>query len=273
MVDLHTQITDQTADNLDAAARSMVSRMREPQMQTICAQYMGQIKLPENARVLEIGCGNGAATDLILKHIDPAILVGIDPAPKLICMAKTTFADESRASFAVGTAVKTGQVDAIFDLVIAHTVYSHLEDPQSALVEAHRVLKHGGQLVIFDGDYAETIERFDGGPFAANVASAFSDMIHAPCIMRRLPDLAVKAGFIVEDIRPYRYVHTTSAELLLTWLSRSVNATARAATRNEALVRRLSSEIQKRATNGTLSSVIQFLSLFARKPISSSESP
>jgi ubiquinone/menaquinone biosynthesis C-methylase UbiE len=35
------------------------------------------------------------------------------------------------------------------DHPIAHTVYSHLVNPESALTEAGRVLKPGGQLVIF----------------------------------------------------------------------------------------------------------------------------
>jgi hypothetical protein len=35
-------------------------------MQAICARYMAHIALPEGARVLEVGCGNGAATKLIM---------------------------------------------------------------------------------------------------------------------------------------------------------------------------------------------------------------
>lgn len=266
MVDLHTQIVEQPQELLDVIARSMESRARAPGMQQICAQYMGQIQLPENVKVLEIGCGNGAATKLIMKHMNPAELIGVDLAPTFIDMAKKALADEPRASFTVGDAVQTGQIDAAFDLVIAHTVYSHLLDPEGALAEAYRVLKPGGQMVIFDGDYAETVERFGGSPFDTAVGAVFSNMLHAPYIMRRLPELAAKAGFIVEALQPHRYVQTTHADFMLMLLSRGLNAAARAGTISNVLMDRLNREAQKRVTNGTLSSVMLFLSLTARKP-------
>ena len=134
-------------------------------MQAISARYMAQIILPKGARVLEVGCGNGASTKLIMQHVDPAQLVGIDPSPVFVEMAGATFAGEPRVSFGIGDAAVTGQADAFFDLVIAHTVYSHLVDPREALAEARRVLRPGGQLVIFDGDFATlTVALFEGDP-------------------------------------------------------------------------------------------------------------
>src|SRR5262245_62864569 len=107
-------------------------RASEPAMQAICARYMAQITLPAGARVLEVGCGNGAATKLIMQHIGPVQLVGIDPSPVFVDMAAATFAGEPRVSFAVGDATASGQADALLDLVIAHTVYSHLPIPKAA---------------------------------------------------------------------------------------------------------------------------------------------
>src|SRR5215218_5786853 len=137
------RIRQQPRDVLDTIAASMNVRASEPAMQAICAHYMQQIALPEGARVLEIGCGNGATTKLIMRHLHPARLIGIDPSSVFIEMADETFAGEPRVSFAVGDAAATGQADASFDLVIAHTVYSHLVDPDGALREASRVVKSG----------------------------------------------------------------------------------------------------------------------------------
>jgi ubiquinone/menaquinone biosynthesis C-methylase UbiE len=80
--------------------------------------------------------------------------VGVDPAAGLIEMAKERFKAEQRASFHLGDAVRTEEPNASFDAVVAHPVNSHLADPEAALAEAYRVLKPGGQLVIFDGDYS-----------------------------------------------------------------------------------------------------------------------
>ena len=196
MADLYTRIGEQPRELLDTIARSLNVRASEPAMQAICARYMAQIALPRAARVLEIGCGNGATTRLIMEHMKPARLVGIDPSPVFIDMARAAFAGEPRVSFAVGEAAATGQPDANFDLAIAHTVYSHLVDPEAALAEARRVLRPDGQLVIFDGDFATiSVALFDGDPLQTALGAVLRHMMHAPYVMRRLPALVTAEGF------------------------------------------------------------------------------
>jgi ubiquinone/menaquinone biosynthesis C-methylase UbiE len=229
MVDLHTRIREQPSEVLDVIAQSMNTRAAEPAMQAICARYMGAISLPERARVLEIGCGNGAATRLLMQHLDPADLVGVDPAAGFVEMARQAFSNEPRAAFHVGDAAETGEAVASFDLVVAHTVFSHLPDPTSALAEAHRVLKPGGQLVVFDGDYATTtVELFEGDPLQAAVTAVRRNLVHAPYVMRQLPRAMAAAGFRVCHAEPHGYLQTDSPDYLLTLMSRGVDAAMRA---------------------------------------------
>jgi ubiquinone/menaquinone biosynthesis C-methylase UbiE len=47
-----------------------------------------------------------------------------------------------------------GVPDRSFDLVTAHTLVSHVDEPVRVLEEAMWVLRPGGTLVVFDGDYA-----------------------------------------------------------------------------------------------------------------------
>jgi ubiquinone/menaquinone biosynthesis C-methylase UbiE len=266
VTDLYTRISEQPREVLDTIARSLNVRASEPAMQAICARYMAPIALPKGARVLEVGCGNGATTKLIMQHVRPAQLVGIDPSPVFIDMARQAFAGEPRISFGLGDAVATGQADACFDLVIAHTVYSHLVDPEPALAEAHRVLKPGGQLVIFDGDYATiTVALFDGDPLQPAVSAVLRHMIHAPYIMRQLPALVAAAGFSVQSVEPHGYVQTTSPDFLLTLLSRGTNAAARAGEIGQAMVDGFDHEARRRVANGTFYGAILFLSLAAHK--------
>ena len=260
------RIREQPREVLEDIAKSMNVRASEPAMQTICARYMTQITLPKRARILEVGCGNGAATKLIMEHLRPAQLVGIDPSSAFIDMASETFAGEPRISFAVGDAVATGQADAFFDLVIAHTVYSHLVNPEGALAEANRVLKPGGQLVIFDGDFATlSVALSDGDPLQSAAGAVLRNLVHAPYIMRRLPGLVTAAGFSVQSVEPHGYVQTTTPDYLLTLLSRGTRAAAQAGKIGQDLIDGFDREARRRVANGTFYGAILFLSLAARK--------
>ena len=235
-------------------------------MQAICARYMTEIALPAGARVLEVGCGNGAATRLIMHHLGPAQLVGIDPSPVFVDMAAATFAGKPRVSFAVGDAAATGQADAFFDLVIAHTVYSHLLDPKQALTEARRVLRPGGLLVIFDGDFATlTVALFEGDPLQTAAETVLRNLVHAPYIMRRLPALVTAAGFSLQGVEPHGYVQTTSPAYLLSLLSRGTRAAVQADEIGQELVDSFDREARRRVANGSFYGAMLFLSLAARK--------
>lgn len=268
MVDLHTKIKEQPSDVLETIAKSMEIRAGEPAMQAICARYMGSIPRSDRVRVLEVGCGNGAATSLIFTHVAPDELIGVDPADRFIEMASAKFADKSNVRFSVGGAEETRQADESFDLVIAHTVYSHLPDPRSALREAYRVLEPGGRLVIFDGDYATiTVSLFDGDPLQAAVNVVLRNMVHDPYVMRRLPALVAQMGFEVETVDPHGYVQTTSPDYLLTLLSRGLTAGAVAGEMDEGLVEGFMREAKGRVEAGTFYGAIMFVSLTARKPV------
>jgi arsenite methyltransferase len=266
VTDLYTRISEQPREVLDTIANSLNVRASEPAMQAICARYMAQIAVPVGARALEIGCGNGATTKLVMQHVHPAQLVGIDPSCVFIDRAREAFAGKPRVSFALGDAVATGQAASSFDLVIAHTVYSHLVDPEGALAEAHRVLRPGGQLVIFDGDFATlTVALCDGDPLQSVVAAVLRHMVHAPYLMRRLPALVTAAGFSVKSVESHGYVQTANPDFLLTLLARGANAASRAGQIGQGLVDGFDQEARRRVANGTFYGAMLFLSLITRK--------
>ena len=266
MTDLYLQIAEQPDDVLEQIALSMDKRAAEPAMQDIAARYLGALGR-RRTQVLEIGCGNGASTALLLQHLEPSHLVGIDPSPGLIERARKANRLRAGVTFEVASAVATGQPDAAFDAVVAHTVFTHLPDPEAALAEAFRVLRPGGRLAVFDGDYAiNTVALFDGDPLQAAMATVQRNLIHDPYLMRRLPGLTRAAGFEIREIAPHGYVQTERADYLSSLIARGADAAVRAGECGVELAAGLQREAERRIAAGTFYGAILFISLIAEKP-------
>jgi SAM-dependent methyltransferase len=97
---------------------------------------------PFAGRWLDVGCGAGAYTELLLDH-HCSTAVGADvrlrrPLPDL---GGLSFVDSpsEHLPFASGS----------FDGVLMNEVLEHVEDERAALAEIHRVLAPGGLLVMF----------------------------------------------------------------------------------------------------------------------------
>jgi SAM-dependent methyltransferase len=94
--------------------------------------------------------------------------------------------------------------DGSFDVVVFHTTLCHVPGPERALTEASRALREGGQVAIFDGDYATTTCASGNLDPLQACAEAFVDyLVHDRWLVRRLPKLARDAGFEVRQfLRP-----------------------------------------------------------------------
>lgn len=266
MPDLYLRIAEQPDDVLDAIAQGLDSRAADPAMQKACEEYMSKLPRPD-AEVLEIGCGNGAATAHIVKHVAPSRLTGIDPAEGLVARARDAFRDRHGVSFSVGDAVETRQKDEDFDVVVAHTVYSHLPDRDAAIAEGRRVLRPGGTMAIFDGDYAaNTVALFDGDPLQAAMQAVERNLIHAPYVMRSLPRRLTDAGLNVRETASHGFVQTDAPEYLVNLIGRGVDAASMSGEFSPDLAEGFKREAERRSAEGTFYGAMLFLSVIAEKP-------
>ena len=81
----------------------------------------------------------------------------MDQSPILIAAARRLAAEEGgdqRIEFRVGDVHHLDLGESSFDAVIAHTLLSHVADSLVVLKDAARVVRPGGNVVIFDGDFA-----------------------------------------------------------------------------------------------------------------------
>lgn len=102
------------------------------------------LRLPHTAAILEIGCSGGPLLQR-LRAQGYTDLTGIDVSEAGIAVAQqrgipnVSCMDGAHLDFP----------DASFDLVIASDVLEHIEDEAQALREWTRVLRPGGQLLVF----------------------------------------------------------------------------------------------------------------------------
>ncbi len=110
-------------------------------------ERIGGALAPEPAdRVLELGCGVGHLIAWLGRHA-PARYLGVDLSLTTVRAARDA---NSAQRFSAADAERLPFRDASFDRVACNGSGHHFLDLPAALREAHRVLKPGGRLVMFE---------------------------------------------------------------------------------------------------------------------------
>jgi SAM-dependent methyltransferase len=92
---------------------------------------------------LDLGCGDGILTDVLLREVGPHRLVGIDIDPLEIAAARR-FPFYERLHTCPGDAIP--EPDESFDFVISNSVLEHIPDLEATIAETARVLRPGGRF-------------------------------------------------------------------------------------------------------------------------------
>ncbi len=246
---------------------AMSLRASEPEMQAMLDRYLSTLNVPPGARVLEIGCGAGPVTRKIATLPGVSHVTGLDPAPVFLERARRDLAELSNVRFVEGDARLLNMEDESFEIVIAHTVLCHVPEPEKILREAIRVLVPGGQIVIFDGDYATmSISIGDFDPLQSCVDCVLSNFVHDRWFMRRLPKMVTDTGFRISQSDGHGYVKVSDPKYLLTVVDRGTDIIEAAGTIGNSLAKELKAEVRRRVRENRFYGTIMFGSLIAEKP-------
>lgn len=264
MPDVYLTITEAEADVLEAIAQILELRAADPQQRELRDAYLSELPF-DGACVVEVGCGTGAVARDLAARPGVAEVVGVDPSRVLLARARELGGE---VSYVEGDGRALPLEDASFDVVDFHTTLCHIPEPERALSEAWRVLRPGGRLVVFDGDYATT--TMSTGPFdpLQACADAVVDfLVHDPYLVRSLPRLAAAAGFEVERLRGHSYVEApASGGYMVTLAERGAVILADAGRISRATADALAAEARRRSDEGVFFGHIAYASLVARKP-------
>ncbi|KIA94875.1 hypothetical protein OC25_08020 [Pedobacter kyungheensis] len=113
------------------------------------------LNLQNDAIILEIGHGNGAHIEYLLKQANDIRYFGADISETMIAAAKrinTAFIESGQVSFQLTDGQTLPYADASFDGTFTVNTIYFWQNPNAYLLEIKRVLKPGGKLVLCFAD-------------------------------------------------------------------------------------------------------------------------
>jgi SAM-dependent methyltransferase len=102
-------------------------------------------------RWLDVGCGNGAFTELLVERCAPASVQGIDPSEAQLAFARTRPASRV-AQFRQGDAMALPFPDDNFDAAVMPLVIFFVPNPAKGVAEMARVVRPGGSVSAYAWD-------------------------------------------------------------------------------------------------------------------------
>ncbi len=198
---------DQEADRYKTA--STMQLYNQTQLLALASPLLTEIK---PARILDVGCGQGAAAAMLkqLGWLASAEYLGIDLSPQMIENAKEAHASDA-VKFATGDAEALQVADGWADFTLSNVALHWLNQPKFGLTlakafsELHRVLRSGGVLAVstpavgkaerFLRAYRSVLVRYAGkGLDRSQYVEDPINRLH----LHELVDLALRQGFTVE---------------------------------------------------------------------------
>lgn len=107
---------------------------------------LGSLRAGE--RLVDIGCGPGVAAHEA--QLVGAEVVGVDPAPVMLRVARRRWRADRAIEWRLGSAEELPVTDGWADVVWSLSTVHHWADIGAGLAEVHRVLAPGGRLIVVE---------------------------------------------------------------------------------------------------------------------------
>jgi SAM-dependent methyltransferase len=193
--DIYRLAPTMDATVLDTIAARLEFRGTDDGYAQLSQAYFGRLPLGDARRILALGVEVRALRRLTGPD---TTITGLDHSPTLLDTARRLTADERlshNVTYQSGDAHDLRFDDGEFDVVTLHTLISHADDPLQMLREARRVVRPGGTVAVFDGDYASLTFGYPDHALAKTIEEKLVQLIVAnPRIMRDMPRVLQEAG-------------------------------------------------------------------------------
>ena len=164
----------------------------------VSQEFLSWFAVPPAHSWLDVGCGAGSLTKIILETLQPNEIISIDSSSEFISHVQRSITNPS-VYFTVCLAQSLGFESNSIDAVVSGLVLNFIPQPKVAMLEMLRVLKPGGKIGIFVWDYAEGMQMlryfWDAAVELDNTANTFDEGIRFPlCQDGQLESLLQEVG-------------------------------------------------------------------------------
>ena len=182
------------------------------QARILGSRVMNGVSYPDTpgTQILEVGCGVGAQTELLLERFENLAITSLDRAETQLACARSFFSvhpNRGRTDFILADALALPFPDQTFDGAFVCWVLEHLPDPVRALQEIHRCLKPGARIHLNEV-FNQPHFIYPGNGAVAEYYEAFNRLQQElggdPHVGIRLGNLLSQAGFksIETEVNP-----------------------------------------------------------------------
>jgi ubiquinone/menaquinone biosynthesis C-methylase UbiE len=218
--DIYRFINEQDDNTIQRIIDRLEFRGQDPTFTGWLEAYLNKLQLIPSSQVLMLGCGTGVEVrKLAARSNFTGKVVGVDISPALIEAARRFAVEEGvdkNVEFQVGDAQDLEYADDSFDVVIAHTLMSHLENPLAVIKEAARIVRPNCQIAIFDGDYASWTFGYSDSDFAKTMdETLIGFIVNNPRVMRTIPRLLSQAALKLEETTPHIFTEVGTGRFFL----------------------------------------------------------
>jgi ubiquinone/menaquinone biosynthesis C-methylase UbiE len=119
--------------------------------QLVGTPFLNWLAPKPGLRWLDVGCGNGAFTELFVAQCAPALVRGIDPSEPQLAYARTRPALRG-AQFLPDDAMALSFPDDTFDIAVMPLVIFFVPHPARGVAEMARVVSPGGMVAAYAWD-------------------------------------------------------------------------------------------------------------------------
>lgn len=265
------RITAQLDDpTLDVVATRLEARGKHPRFMEMMREYLDAMDIDSCRSVLDLGCGTGvAARSIARRESFTGRITGLDVSPYLVAAAKRLSEQEGIGhviDFRAGDSHSLGLPDGAFDAVVAHTLISHVEDPPAVLREMARVVRLGGTIAVFDGDYASI--AFGGDDAVKGKADdelIINAVVTNPRVMRQMPHLMQEAGLMLGKTFSHVVADIGKADFWAPALESFVRLLPKAGAMTDNEAQAWVASMQKRSEEGRFFGAANFYSYIATR--------